>query len=98
MSFVHLHTHSEFSLLDGANRLTDLVREGHPPTPASEYMGEDKARTRAFVMAMHERARGIGSVLSHFVPPDAPDVTEAMWTEAACSKWRRVAAAPTSCC
>ena len=26
MSFVHLHTHSEFSLLDGANRLKDLVR------------------------------------------------------------------------
>src|SRR5688572_5686028 len=26
MSFVHLHTHSEFSLLDGANRLTDLVQ------------------------------------------------------------------------
>jgi DNA polymerase-3 subunit alpha len=26
MSFVHLHTHSEFSLLDGANRLTDLIR------------------------------------------------------------------------
>ncbi len=25
MSFVHLHTHSEFSLLDGGNRLTDLV-------------------------------------------------------------------------
>ncbi len=27
MSFVHLHTHSEYSLLDGANRLTDLVRK-----------------------------------------------------------------------
>jgi DNA polymerase-3 subunit alpha len=27
VSFVHLHTHSEFSLLDGANRLTDLVRK-----------------------------------------------------------------------
>ena len=26
MSFVHLHCHSEYSLLDGANRLTDLVR------------------------------------------------------------------------
>jgi DNA polymerase III subunit alpha len=26
VSFVHLHTHSEFSLLDGANRLGDLVR------------------------------------------------------------------------
>ncbi len=27
MAFVHLHTHSEFSLLDGANRIEDLV--GH---------------------------------------------------------------------
>ena len=27
MSFVHLHTHSEFSLLDGANRITDLVEK-----------------------------------------------------------------------
>ena len=27
MSFVHLHTHSEYSLLDGANRLRDLVRK-----------------------------------------------------------------------
>ncbi|MCI0435802.1 MAG: DNA polymerase III subunit alpha [Gemmatimonadetes bacterium] len=26
MSFVHLHTHSEYSLLDGANRIHDLVR------------------------------------------------------------------------
>jgi DNA polymerase-3 subunit alpha len=26
VSFVHLHTHSEFSLLDGANRISDLVR------------------------------------------------------------------------
>ena len=25
MSFVHLHTHSEYSLLDGANRISDLV-------------------------------------------------------------------------
>ncbi len=27
MSFVHLHCHSEFSLLDGANRIDDLVRK-----------------------------------------------------------------------
>lgn len=26
MSFVHLHTHSEYSLLDGANRIPDIVR------------------------------------------------------------------------
>jgi DNA polymerase III subunit alpha len=30
MSFVHLHTHSEYSLLDGANRIGDLVRR--PPS------------------------------------------------------------------
>ena len=27
MSFVHLHTHSEYSLLDGANRIGDLVKK-----------------------------------------------------------------------
>jgi DNA polymerase-3 subunit alpha len=27
MSFVHLHTHSEYSLLDGANRIPDLVAQ-----------------------------------------------------------------------
>ncbi len=27
MAFVHLHTHSEYSLLDGANRIPDLVRK-----------------------------------------------------------------------
>ena len=26
-SFVHLHVHSEYSLLDGAARIGDLVRE-----------------------------------------------------------------------
>jgi DNA polymerase III subunit alpha len=35
VSFVHLHTHSEFSLLDGANRLTDLVQRAcHYEMPA----------------------------------------------------------------
>jgi DNA polymerase-3 subunit alpha len=35
VSFVHLHTHSEFSLLDGANRLRDLVhRAKHFEMPA----------------------------------------------------------------
>src|SRR5437868_15020580 len=26
MSFVHLHTHSEYSLLDGASRISEMVR------------------------------------------------------------------------
>ncbi|MDZ4168516.1 MAG: DNA polymerase III subunit alpha [Coriobacteriia bacterium] len=35
MSFVHLHTHSEYSLLDGAARVTDLVkRAGELEMPA----------------------------------------------------------------
>ena len=35
MSFVHLHTHSEYSLLDGANRIGDLVRRAlHFEMPA----------------------------------------------------------------
>jgi DNA polymerase III subunit alpha len=35
VSFVHLHTHSEYSLLDGANRLTDLIhRAKHFEMPA----------------------------------------------------------------
>jgi DNA polymerase-3 subunit alpha len=35
VSFVHLHTHSEFSLLDGANRLSDLVERAlHYEMPA----------------------------------------------------------------
>ncbi len=35
MSFVHLHTHSEYSLLDGANRLKDLIgRARHYEMPA----------------------------------------------------------------
>jgi predicted O-methyltransferase YrrM len=46
-------------------RLTDLLRDGRPPMPASVMLGEDKAVTRAFVMAMHERARGIGSILPY---------------------------------
>jgi len=35
--------------------------------PPSTILGDDKARTRAFVMAMHQRAKGIGSVLPHNV-------------------------------
>ena len=26
MSFVHLHTHTEYSILDGANKIKDYIR------------------------------------------------------------------------
>src|SRR5437660_361639 len=51
-------------------RLADLVRTGRPPMPPQTILGDDKAKTRAFVYAMHERAHGIGSVL-----PYLPDLS-----------------------
>ena len=51
-------------------RLTALVRTGRPPMTPETYLGDDKAKTRAFVYAMHERALGINSVLAHL-----PDLT-----------------------
>lgn len=49
------------------SNLADLVRTGRPPMPPQTILGDDKAKTRAFVYAMHERARGIGSILPHLV-------------------------------
>ncbi len=46
-------------------RLADTVRTGRPAMPQGTMLGEDKAKTRAFVYAMHERARGISAVLPH---------------------------------
>jgi 2-polyprenyl-3-methyl-5-hydroxy-6-metoxy-1,4-benzoquinol methylase len=46
-------------------KLADLVRTGRPVVPPESFLGDDKARTRAFVYAMHERAKGISSVLPH---------------------------------
>ena len=48
-------------------RLADTVRTGRPAMPHETMLGEDKAKTRAFVYAMHERARGISAVLPHNV-------------------------------
>jgi cyclopropane fatty-acyl-phospholipid synthase-like methyltransferase len=58
------------NLYSAWGRLADRVRTGRPPMPAEIMLGEDKEQTRAFVLSMHERARGIGSVLSHFVNLD----------------------------
>jgi precorrin-6B methylase 2 len=47
-------------------RLADLIRTGRPTIEPESILGTDKAKTRAFVFAMHERAKGgIGSVLPH---------------------------------
>lgn len=48
-------------------RLTDLVRTGRPPLPPETILGDDPDKTRHFVLAMHQRAQGIGNVLSAMV-------------------------------
>lgn len=44
-------------------QLEQSLRSGQPALPAETYLGDDPARTRAFVLAMHERALGIARAL-----------------------------------
>ena len=43
--------------------LEGALRAGKPALPAETYLGDDPARTRGFVLAMHERALGIARAL-----------------------------------
>jgi len=47
--------------------LTGLVRTGRPAIDPESILGDDKEKTRAFIYAMHERARGLSSVLPALV-------------------------------
>ena len=46
-------------------RLADAVRHGNPTMEPESVLGDDKEKTRAFVFAMHERAKGMSAVLPH---------------------------------
>jgi hypothetical protein len=46
-------------------RLAELVRTGRPVIDPESILGDDKEKTRAFILAMHERARGMSAVLPH---------------------------------
>lgn len=46
-------------------RVAELMRTGTPVMPPETILGDDPEKTRAFVLAMHERAKGIGAVLPH---------------------------------
>lgn len=48
-------------------QLAEHVRTGKPVMEPEEILGKDPEKTRAFIYAMHERARGIGAVLPHGV-------------------------------
>ena len=44
-------------------KLPELVRSGSPVESPELHLGDDEARTRAFVMSMHGRAMGVGRML-----------------------------------
>ncbi len=44
-------------------KLPDFLRSGKPVEPPSLHLGDDSSRTRAFVLAMHERAMSMGRAL-----------------------------------
>ena len=46
-------------------QLAELARTGRPVMEPETILGDDTEKTRAFVLAMHERAKGIGAVLPH---------------------------------
>ncbi len=48
-------------------QLAELMRTNAPVMEPEILLGGDPEKTRAFVFAMHERARGIGAVLPHGV-------------------------------
>ncbi len=49
-------------------RAAELVRTGKPVESPDIHLGEDKARTRRFVMSMHGRAMGIGRDVIPMLP------------------------------
>jgi DNA polymerase-3 subunit alpha len=55
MSFVHLHTHSEYSLLDGANRIADLV--GHVKKLGMDSLAVTDHGNMHAAWAFYEEAR-----------------------------------------
>ncbi len=63
MPFVHLHTHSEYSLLDGANRIPELVR--HVQGLGMDSLAVTDHGNLHCAVAFHEeaRARGLRPIL-----------------------------------
>ena len=63
MSFVHLHTHSEYSLLDGANRIPDLVAHVKKLGMESLAVTDHGNMHAAWTFYEHARAQQIRPIL-----------------------------------
>jgi 2-polyprenyl-3-methyl-5-hydroxy-6-metoxy-1,4-benzoquinol methylase len=56
-------------------RLAETVREGRPALPPGAHLGQDPARTRRFVLAMHGRALGMAAEMLPVIDPGAGTAT-----------------------
>src|SRR5919108_1516936 len=63
MSFVHLHTHSEYSLLDGANRIPELVAQVKKLGMDSLAVTDHGNMHAAWTFYEHAKAHGIRPIL-----------------------------------
>jgi DNA polymerase-3 subunit alpha len=76
MSFVHLHTHSEYSLLDGANRIPDLVRRTAELELPALALTDHGCLFGAWWLQDHARRAGIKPILgmeAYVAPGDRRD-------------------------
>ena len=83
MSFVHLHCHSEYSLLDGANRIEDLIRrakEFEQPALAITDHGNLHAAWDFQEQARKERLKPIIGMEAYVAPADRRARTRASGT------------------
>ncbi|RMH15627.1 MAG: DNA polymerase III subunit alpha, partial [Gemmatimonadetes bacterium] len=80
MSFVHLHCHSEYSLLDGANRLTDLVRRAKEFEMPALALTDHGCMFGAWSFHKLARAQGVKPIVgmeAYVAPGDRRDRTRA---------------------
>src|SRR5918911_1683601 len=63
MSFVHLHTHSEFSLLDGASRISDMVRVAKETGMPAVGLTDHGALYGAVELYLECKAAGINPII-----------------------------------
>jgi DNA polymerase III subunit alpha len=63
MSFVHLHTHSEYSLLDGANRLDDLIERTQELEMPALALTDHGCMYGAWTFHEHAKKAGVKPIL-----------------------------------
>ena len=80
MSFVHLHTHSEYSLLDGANRLSDLVQRAKEYEMPALALTDHGCLFGAWKFHKLARAEGVKPIIgmeAYVAPGDRQDRSKA---------------------